>query len=155
MYGNNYPQPPAELLEGEEVYEVETILKHRRRGRGYQYYIKWKGSPVTEATWENKSAFSDDGDMVKQYKSWHQLWHHHPWNNMPSMQLFQSMPNLKARGSRIRLNKRTHELWIQQLEEELEGMFLEYKYMDNPIKAHRPFSIITIDKILWNCLTND
>ena len=65
IYGNNYPQPPAELLEGEEV---ETILKHRKRGTGYQYYIKWKGYPVTEATWENKLAFSNDRDMVKQYK---------------------------------------------------------------------------------------
>ena len=36
IHGNNYPRPPPELLEGEEVYEVETILKHRRRGRGYQ-----------------------------------------------------------------------------------------------------------------------
>ena len=27
IYGNNYPRPPSELLEGEEVYEVETILK--------------------------------------------------------------------------------------------------------------------------------
>ena len=26
--GNNYPRPLPELLEGEEVYEVETILKH-------------------------------------------------------------------------------------------------------------------------------
>ena len=25
IYGNNYPKPPSELLEGEEVYEVETI----------------------------------------------------------------------------------------------------------------------------------
>ena len=61
IYGNNYPQPLAELLEGEEVYEVETILKHRKRGRGYQYY---KGYPVTEATWENKSAFFNDENMV-------------------------------------------------------------------------------------------
>jgi hypothetical protein len=40
VYGNNYPRPLPELLEGEEVYEVETILKHRRRRRGYQYYMK-------------------------------------------------------------------------------------------------------------------
>jgi Chromo (CHRromatin Organisation MOdifier) domain len=45
VYGNNYPRPLPELLEGEEVYEVETILKHRKRGRGYQYYVKWKGYP--------------------------------------------------------------------------------------------------------------
>jgi Integrase zinc binding domain/Chromo (CHRromatin Organisation MOdifier) domain len=50
VYGNNYPRPLLELLEGEEVYEVETILKHQRRGRGYQYYVKWKGYPITKAT---------------------------------------------------------------------------------------------------------
>jgi Chromo (CHRromatin Organisation MOdifier) domain len=62
------PQPLPELLEGEEVYEVETILKHQRRGREYQYYVKWKGYPVTEATWEHASAFSTDGDMLKEYQ---------------------------------------------------------------------------------------
>jgi hypothetical protein len=38
VYGNNYPRPLPELLEGEQVYEM--ILRHRRRGRGYQYYVK-------------------------------------------------------------------------------------------------------------------
>jgi Chromo (CHRromatin Organisation MOdifier) domain len=73
VYGNNYPRPLPELLEGEEVYEVETILRHRRRGRGYQYYVKWKGYPITEATWENKSVFFNDGDMIQQYKDQYQL----------------------------------------------------------------------------------
>jgi Chromo (CHRromatin Organisation MOdifier) domain len=73
VYGNNYPRPLPELLEGKEVYEVETILKHRRRGRGYQYYMKWKGYPITEALWENKSAFSNNGNMVQQYKDRYQL----------------------------------------------------------------------------------
>jgi hypothetical protein len=40
VYGNNYPRPLPKLLEGEEVYEVETILRHWKRGRGYQYYVK-------------------------------------------------------------------------------------------------------------------
>jgi Chromo (CHRromatin Organisation MOdifier) domain len=73
VYGNNYPRPLPELLEGEEVYEVETILKHWRRRRGYQYYVKWKGYPITEATWENESAFSNDGDMIQLYKDRYQL----------------------------------------------------------------------------------
>jgi Chromo (CHRromatin Organisation MOdifier) domain len=68
VYGNNYPQPLPELLEGEEVYEVETILKHRPRGRGYQYYVKWKGYPISKATWESETAFSNDGDMIGNYK---------------------------------------------------------------------------------------
>ena len=64
VYGNNYPQPLPELLEGEEVYKVEMILKHWQRGKGYQYYVKWKGYLITKATWESKSAFSDDGNML-------------------------------------------------------------------------------------------
>ena len=32
VYGKNFTEPPAELEEGEEVYEVETILNHRKRG---------------------------------------------------------------------------------------------------------------------------
>jgi hypothetical protein len=40
VYGNNYPRPLPELLEGEEVYKVETIFKHWRRERVYQYYVK-------------------------------------------------------------------------------------------------------------------
>jgi hypothetical protein len=43
VYGNNYPRPLPKLLEGEEVYKVKTILKHQKRERGYQYYVKWKG----------------------------------------------------------------------------------------------------------------
>src|SRR5271170_3020327 len=42
-YGTNYPRPPPDLLEGEEVYEVESIQRHRQRGQGYQYLVKWKG----------------------------------------------------------------------------------------------------------------
>src|ERR1700678_4103413 len=45
VHGGNFPRPLPELLEGEEVYEVESIIKHRRRGRGYQYYINGKVIP--------------------------------------------------------------------------------------------------------------
>ena len=73
IYGENYTEPPPELVEGEEVYDVETILNHRRRGRGYQYFIKWRGYPISNASWEPEHAFSDDGDILKQYKHRHQL----------------------------------------------------------------------------------
>ena len=32
VYGANFPKPPLELIEGEEVYKVENILKHQKRG---------------------------------------------------------------------------------------------------------------------------
>ena len=67
-HGANFPWPPPELLEGEKVYEVESIVRHRRRGHGYQYLLKWKGYPITDATWESELAFSDDGNMLTAYK---------------------------------------------------------------------------------------
>ena len=72
-YGPNYTEPSPELVEGEEVYEVETILNHRKRGRGYQYYVKWRGYPISDASWEPEHAFSDDGDTLTQYKLRHHL----------------------------------------------------------------------------------
>ena len=68
VYGQNFTKPPPELLEGEEVYEVEAILNHRKRGRGYQYYVKWQGYPISDASWEPEHVFSDDGNMLTQYK---------------------------------------------------------------------------------------
>jgi Chromo (CHRromatin Organisation MOdifier) domain len=55
VYGENYIRPPPDIEEGEEVYEVEQILKHKKRGRGYEYLIKWVSYLITEALWEPKS----------------------------------------------------------------------------------------------------
>ena len=72
-YGENFLMPNPELLDGEEVYEVETILNHRKRGRGYQYFVKWRGYPISDASWEPEHAFSNDGDTLTQYKLRHHL----------------------------------------------------------------------------------
>ena len=72
-HGNNFPQPAPDLLEGEEVYNVEQILKHQRRGRGYQYYVQWEGYLITEASWEPELAFSANGDTLALYKQQNQL----------------------------------------------------------------------------------
>jgi hypothetical protein len=73
IYGENFTEPPPELEEGEEVYEVESILNHRKRGRGYQYFIKWRGYPITDASWEPEHSFSNNGDTLARYKLRHNL----------------------------------------------------------------------------------
>ena len=73
IYGKNFPEPPPELLEGEEVYKIERILGHKRRGRGYQFYVQWEGYPISDASWEPEYVFSDDGDTLQQYKQRHNL----------------------------------------------------------------------------------
>jgi len=74
IYGPNFPEPPSELENNEEVYKVDSILNYGKRGWGYQCYIKWKGYPISEASWEPEQAFSDDRNMLSLYKQQHQLW---------------------------------------------------------------------------------
>ena len=52
--GTNYLQPPPELIDGEEEFEVENVLGHRYFGKkqDLQYLIKWKGYPTADNTWE-------------------------------------------------------------------------------------------------------
>ena len=84
VYGTNYNHPPAKLNnEGQEVYNVETILKHWRWGWGYQYYVKWEGYPITEASWEPEGSFLNDGDILNQYKQCYQLWTCQPQRPLP------------------------------------------------------------------------
>ena len=74
IYRTSYSRPPVELNnEGQEVYNVETILKHWRRGRGYQYYVKWEGYLITKASLEPEGSFSNNGNILNQYKQCHQL----------------------------------------------------------------------------------
>ena len=58
IYGENYPRPLPDIEDGEEVWEVESILKHQKRGWGYEYFVKWASYPVTEGSWEPKQSFS-------------------------------------------------------------------------------------------------
>ena len=48
----NDPPAPADLVEEEEEYEVETILDSRKRGRYIEYLVKWKGYSDAENSWE-------------------------------------------------------------------------------------------------------
>ena len=53
VHGKNFPEPPPDLIEGEEEYEVDSIRDHRKRGKGYQYLVEWKG--YFDETWEPES----------------------------------------------------------------------------------------------------
>ena len=54
-YGENYPQPPPEIIDGEEEYEVELIIDDRYIRQGWkrkrQFLVKWKGYPQSENSW--------------------------------------------------------------------------------------------------------
>lgn len=61
-------RPPAEVIDNEELFEVEQILKHRGNGTRRQYLCHWKGYELHESTWEPLSSFKFHKDLVRKYE---------------------------------------------------------------------------------------
>src|SRR5260370_26756907 len=55
VHGPNFSKPPPDLVQGSEEYEEEHLVNHRRHGRSrtLQYFVKWKGYPESDNTWES------------------------------------------------------------------------------------------------------
>ncbi len=69
-HGPNFTQPPPDLIDGEEEYEVEQIVAHRQFGRSkqLQYLVKWKGYPKSDNTWEPADQIHAP-ELIKHYQS--------------------------------------------------------------------------------------
>ena len=67
-HGPNYLRLPPDLIEGEEEFEIEAILAHRRKGNEWQYLIKWKGYGSNDNTWIPESELENAQEMLDEYK---------------------------------------------------------------------------------------
>jgi hypothetical protein len=56
-----------EVEENTSEYEVETILNHRKRNKGYEYLIKWSGWTDRYNTWEPEENVKNSPELLKQY----------------------------------------------------------------------------------------
>ena len=59
---------PEHLLDSNEVYEVERVLKHRGAAHKRQYLVKWKGQAEEENSWVEAKHF-DATDCIRDYWS--------------------------------------------------------------------------------------
>src|SRR5712672_1188065 len=65
-HGENFLEPPPDIIEGEEEWEVEQVLGKRHFGRGkrLQYLVRWKGYSPAHDQWVNKEDMTAD-DLVR------------------------------------------------------------------------------------------
>ena len=66
----NHAQPPpkAMMVDGDEEFEVDSILLHRNAGRrNLEFLIRWKGYDASFDTWEPQSNLAHAGDVLMEY----------------------------------------------------------------------------------------
>ena len=67
------PPPPLQWLEGEPLYEVESLLNHREvkrgRRRDLEFLVHWKGYPSEHDSWEPRSNLLTCNQLIRDYKS--------------------------------------------------------------------------------------
>lgn len=68
QHGLNFIPEPPDIINDEAEYEVERILNHRRRGRSYQYLIRWKNYLAMDDSWEPEEHLTGAQDILRQYK---------------------------------------------------------------------------------------
>ena len=51
-HGENFMEPPPDLIDGEPEWKVEQILDMRTQQSGKQYLIRWKGYSSAHDSWE-------------------------------------------------------------------------------------------------------
>jgi hypothetical protein len=66
IHGENFPEPPPDLVEGEQEWEIEQILETRRHRNQLQFLVKWKGYSDAHNSWEPEKNLNTT-ESIKEY----------------------------------------------------------------------------------------
>ena len=67
-HGPNFLQPPPDLIDSKEEYEVKAILGHRGKPGCCTFLIRWKGYSIAEDTWEPERNLGNAQPLISEYK---------------------------------------------------------------------------------------
>ena len=72
LNGQSYQEPAPELIDGQPEWEVESILKVRRRRNQLQFLVRWKGFSEAHDSWEPAKNIHAD-ELVEDFYKRHPL----------------------------------------------------------------------------------
>ena len=67
-YGPSFSEPPPDVIDNKEEYEIEAILSHKGPKSCRKYLTSWKGYSTAENTWEPKSNLCHSALILSAYK---------------------------------------------------------------------------------------
>jgi hypothetical protein len=72
LYPSRELQRPSPIVtqSGSEEWEIDTILDQRKRGRGYQYLVQWRGYGPEADVWVSRNEL-EDMPALKEYTNSH------------------------------------------------------------------------------------
>src|SRR5712692_8395359 len=70
-HGPNFTQPPPDLIDGDEHFEVEAILDSRFYRCALQYLVHWKGYPSSDDQWLPAAELTSAPDLVSSFHTAH------------------------------------------------------------------------------------
>ena len=71
VHGRNFPVPPPDLINGEEEYEIEKIIRHRGTSSTRSFLIRWKGYLAEEDSWVPEQDLKNAKSALAAYKKLH------------------------------------------------------------------------------------
>jgi len=69
VHSKNFPEPPPDIIEDSEEYEIESILADKMSRGKRIYLIAWKGCSSVHNSWEPEQNLSNASEVLKQYKT--------------------------------------------------------------------------------------
>ena len=60
-------EPGSVLEEGENVFEVEKILRKKTLRKGVQYLVKWKDDDATHNSWLPETELANAPDVLREF----------------------------------------------------------------------------------------